>query len=401
MPEFVYKVKKGPSEVLSGQMQAETEKAVAERLIDQGYFIVSIEKNKDSSNKIFSGSIAKISLREKVYFTERLLTYLDGDVDLLEALSSISVDTDSASLEIVINSLKKDVEKGMSLSAAMRVFPKVFDHLYVNLIRSGEKSGKLCGVLENILDFLRREDKFKTTVFNALVYPIFLFVVSALSIVVLIAFVVPRLTSVFAGLGRELPLATRILLSFSDNVFLFIFIVSLIVGIMFSVYHQSKRFFDVKSIKDKLILSVPQLGYLVKITSMVRFFRITNILLHNGVGMLETMSMSIDVLSNNELQKDAEALFEKIEQGRSFSVALEESKYFSKHLMSVIKVADKTGQIDRACAKVADELEKELNNKLLLFARLFEPAIILVVGVIVAFIVIAMILPVFSINVLL
>lgn len=395
--KFAYKAKKGPEDIITGDIAASSVQDAVSRLSAQGLFVISIAP--EGRRFIFPRkSTRRMTLAARIEFTHRLLDYLEADVELIDALENIIEDNSSGEAAEIVSSIKDAVKNGASLSWAMKKHDQMFDPLYTALIQSGERAGNIVPVLRGILDYLNNRDFFHRTIQDALIYPLFLAGVSACGIVVMLTVAVPRITGIFLTMGRQLPLVTRILIFISEKISFFL-LLTLIAAVMLALLYKRLMMYDLfKRTRDRFFLSLPLVGEYLRLSDVARFLRTMGVLTGNGVGILEAVRMSHNVAVNNVIRMEIRTFTRALEQGQGLYACMQRSALFKNPYLSVIKAGEGTGRFHIACTKASAALEKKLTLSVRSFAKLFEPLVILVVGLIISFIVIAVLLPVLSIN---
>jgi type II secretory pathway component PulF len=266
------------------------------------------------------------------------------------------------------------------------------------MIRTGEASGNLNETLKRLADFLEREDEFKNSIRSALVYPFFVFVVGVLTVCVLLVFVIPRLVTMFEDMGQTLPLPTRILIGvssfFHDYWWVILAAILLLVFFLRRLYRSPQGRLSL----DKLRLKIVMLGPLTLKTEISRLMRALSLLISGGIPITSALDISATIVENRILRAELYKFKDEIKNGSNLSTSLKNSKFFPEFVTNIVAVGEETGGLPRPLMRIADDYERELDRTLKSLARLIEPVIILFVGLIVGFIVISMLLPIFQLN---
>ena len=400
MPEFFYKARKESKELEQGIIKAETESAALSRLIQLGYFPISISleaKGQEEKAKR-PGPLKKIHRRSLTTFTRQLANLLESGVTSYKALIVLGKQTDNKHLKIIIQDIADRVKDGKSLSDSLESYPQAFNPIYVNMVRTGELSGTLEDVLKKLADFGEKQQDLAAKVQQALVYPIVMLTVGIATVVVLFTFIIPRLLDLFQDMGQTLPLPTRILIAISNSFLNFWW---LILPLVFLGFFIIKRNFFTSKGKfsfDYFKLGLPVLGKFLKRVQITDFARTLGTLLANGVPILQAMDSVSQILENEVLKQDVERIAEGIRTGSSLARGVTESKYFPDFVANMISVAEESGTLDRALLRVAQAYEKEADQSIKLLTSLIEPVMILAMGSVIGFIVISMMLPIFQIS---
>lgn len=401
MAKFVYKAKEGPDRIIEGAMEAENREQVIDRLQAMGYFPINISDKADSQAKEKPFSLLggdRIRTRELGIFTRQLSDLLDSGLTLFKALNIIEEQTENVLMRRLISSLACEIKEGRRFSDTLAKFPRVFSNLYVALIRAGEVGGVLERVLLGLADYLEREEELRARVRAALAYPVLMASVGAATIFILMSFVIPRLVTMFRGIGQSLPLPTLILINLSGFLSNFWWLILAVFMIIFFGIQRRMRTKEGRFFFDQLKLKLPFFGELIKKAEIARFGRTLSTLLGNGVPMLVSLDTVIPVVNNALIQSDVERMLREVRDGSSLSKSLAKSPHFPPLVANMIAVGEEGGLLERSLLKVSESYEREVERIIKVITSLIEPVMILVMGSIVGFIVISMLLPIFQIN---
>ncbi len=411
MPIFVYQAKKGPQENIEGTVEAVTKEAAVRKIEQLGHVPVWLKLKEDSSEvkagkipqgKIFSpsrlGLFARISSRDLNIFTEQLATLVKSKVPLFEAINILSTQTENALLKKIILSVSSDLKDGKTLSEALANYPQVFPLLYVNMIRSGESGGVLDETLKRLAKFRSDQEEVKANVSSALAYPIFIIVVGLATIIILLTFGIPRLVSLFSDAKQALPLPTRILISISNLFRNFWYWMLLAIGISIFIFKRRQSTQKKKIVFDRFKLKLPLIGNFIKKAMLAEFTRTFALLLANGIPVLEALSITIPTINNEIFKIELENIHSDIIVGTPLSQSMKKSFWFPPFLTNMLAVGERGGNLQEVLLEVAVFYEREVNKIKKIMTALLEPIIILIMGLVVGFIVIAMLLPIFEIN---
>ena len=401
MSKFFYKARKGPKELKQGTIEAETESAAVSKLMRMGYFPITVSLQEDRAPKEKAkraGLLKNISRRELTTFTRQLADLLESGVTLYRALTVLEQQTEHRQLKVIIQDIANLVKEGKSLSDSLRNYPRLFNIIYVNMVKTGELSGTLENVLKRLADFGEKQQDLAGRVQQALAYPILMLTVGVATVVVLFAFVIPKLTDLFEDMGQALPLPTKILLAISNSFLNFWWLI-LAIG-LFTFFVIRRNFFTARGKLglDYFKLGLPVLGKFFKRVQIANFTRTLGILLANGVPILQAMDSVSQTLESEVLKQEAKGITKEIREGSSLAGAVAQSRYFPALVANMLTIAEEDGTLDRALLRVAQAYEKETDHSVKLLTSLIEPAMILAMGSIVGFIVISMMLPIFQIS---
>lgn len=398
MPRYVYAAKDQPQKTIHGDIEAESEHDAINKLTQLGYFPVSVEEEGLSLERKTTFSFRKVTNKEVSFFTTQLSNLLESGVNLINALSIISNQTPNKYLKNVINDIIRNIEGGASLSESLKAHPGLFSNLYTSLVHSGEAGGSLDEALRRLAIFLEKEEEFRNSVSAALVYPFFIFLVSALTILILLGFVIPRLVLMFKDMGQALPLPTIVLISLSGFLRSFWWLIILLVFISVFLLRRVLLSPQGRFRWDRLKLKLAILGQVILKTEISRLMRTLSLLLSSGLPVLYSLEISLSVLENRFLSSEVEKFKEEISKGASFSSCLKDSKLFPAFVTNIVTVGEEGGGLEKALMRIADNYEKDVDRSLKALTRLLEPLIILIMGLIVGFIVLSMLLPIFQMN---
>ncbi len=398
MARFIYIAKSKPKEKIKGFIEAESEQDAVNKISRKGYFPLSIKSAEDFYNRKSFFSFKRTPQKDIVLFTRQLSGLIAAGVNIINSLNIIYKQTSNRYFKLKLNDVINRVKDGKPFSESLSAQNSLFSDLYCSMVRTGEASGNLKEILNRLSGFLEKEDDFRNTILAALTYPFFVLGVGILTVLVLMIFVVPGLTTMFKDMGQVLPLPTRILISLSD--FLRNYILFLVVLIIAAVFLLKKIYRSPQGrlSLDKFKLKISILGQIILKTEISRLTRSLSLLISGGIPITLALEISTSSLGNKVLITETEKFKEQIKNGASFSHTLENSKIFPEFVRQIIIIGEETGSIDKSLVSIAEEYEKEVDRSLKTFARLLEPIIILVIGLVVGFIVLSMLLPIFEIN---
>lgn len=403
MAKFSYKAKKGPQEIIEGTVEAGTKDEAIDKLSQMGYVPVQIKEYKEAAVQKVSKQVPHLRLfsrvrsRDLTIITSQLASLVKSKVTLLEAMRIVSEQTENPHLKKIVVHIQEELRDGKTLSEGLTRYPDIFPPLYINMIRSGESGGILEESLMRLANFREEEEALKAKIGSALAYPIFIVIVGIITVFALLIFAIPRLISLFDEIGQTLPLPTRILISLSDKIrvhwYWLIIIVTFFIIIGRGVIKKKKL------AVDKLKLRLPLLGTLIKKTELARFSRIFKVLLANGIPVFQAVEIAPLTLSNEIFKMELEKVRKDIVDGLQLGESLKKSNSFPRFMTNMLAVGEKGGNLERALAEVASFYEREVDRTAKIVTSLLEPVIILIMGLVVGFIVFAMLLPIFQINI--
>ena len=399
MPLYTYKAKTGPNQLKEDVIEADSHEEAITKLTRQGFFPIRVQlvSGSAASTERPEAAFARVKFRDLNTFTRQLASLIKSGVPILKALNIISDQTENKHLKNIVTDVARQVKEGRMLSDALQNYPQIFPPLYIAMIRSGENSGALEQVLLRITEHREKAAEVRSRIRSALAYPVLMVFVALVTIIILLAYVVPQLKKVFDQIGQELPLITRILIGVSDTLvnywYLFVGGVFLLLVLTKGVTLIEKTAFDL------LKLKLPLIGNFIRKIEITRFARTMNMLLTNGIPILGAMEITIPTLANSVYQSELKKIIDDLRNGQPLAQGLRASPYFFPFMVSLVAVGEESGRLDDTFNEIAVSYERDINEATKILLSLLEPALILVLGLIVGFIVFSVLLPIFSIDV--
>jgi len=392
---YVVKTKKG--KVGQGSIEAPSQDVVKQVLEKRGYLVVSVKdvSSRLSFNIPFLGGV---SLRDKAVFVRQLATMLDAGISMVESFEVIITQTKNQRLAKVLTDIKEKVEGGMSLSKSFKDYPTIFRPVFVAVVSSGEETGKLPKVLLQLAKELEQEQDFSSKLWAALVYPIFVLSVLIIVVGIMMVFVIPQLTDIFAESGMSLPWTTQMLLAVSNFVARFWWLIILLLtglGVALRYYLNTEpgRYFW-----SRFRLKVPIFRALVEEAAMVRFSRMMSLLLGTGVSILRAIKLTATSLDNILYRDVLTKAAAEVEKGVPLSTPLEKSGIFPVVVPQMIKVGEQSGQVSEILGKLARYYQQESESRIKAVSSLVEPVVLVILGLGVGFVVFSIIIPIYQIS---
>jgi type II secretion system protein F len=399
MPRFAYEVKKGPGETTSGVLEAENQRAAVARLREMGYFPLRVEEAASEEKKdVLREALVRIRLKDRNTFFRQLANLSEAGMLITRALRTLVDQTGNPKLARVIDQLREDVQKGMSLAEAMEHHPAVFSSMFCSMVRAGETGGMLEEVLWRIVDFGEQEEELRGKAVSAMVYPAFLLLIGSAAIFILISFVFPKFVMIFEEFDAVLPLPTLIVMGLCDFMGKWWWAVLLAAGAFISALVSWSRTEAGRSQLDAFMLRVPVLRTVVQKYEMAKFSRTLGTLLDNGVPVLLALRITSDTMRNIHVRQEVSAIHEGVSEGESMSESMSRTRYFTPIVISMFAVGEESGRIGEVAKRVADAYDVEVDRAVKAATALFEPILIVIMGVIVGFLVIAMLLPMLTLS---
>ena len=401
MPLYKYHAKRGPENVVEGRIEARTQEEAIDKINQLGYLPVRVEeeivedKPQRPAAPLFLG---RVKSQDITIFSRQLASFMKSGIPILRALSIISEQSANPRLKDMFDSIRAEVSDGKTLSFALANYPRIFSPLYIAMVRSGEDGGALPEVLLKIADYRQKQQEIISQVRMALVYPALMATVAVATIIFMFTFVMPRLTRIFSSIGEDLPLITKILISISNALRLSGPWIVLGIALVFFIVRRQAKTKAGKTTFSRLKLNLPIFGNFTRQVDLARFSRTLELLIKNSIPILKAIEVAIPTLNNEVIRRDLWRSYKELEQGGSFGKSLKKSALFPAFMTNLLIIGEESGRLEEALSEIADSYERQSNEATKVMTTLLEPMIILVMGVVVGFIVIAMLLPVFQIN---
>lgn len=398
MARFAYKARRPGYETSTDVIEAADLPEAVARLKRMGFFILSVEPADGESVAAWEGGglFRRISRQEVAVLTSQLASLLKAGLPLVSALRSLQQQMEGAPLAAIIARIQRSVTEAHTFSESLARFPRVFPRAYTAAVRAGEEGGMLAEVLVRLAGNLKKEIEIRGRVRTALAYPVFLCILGGFTLVVLLTFVIPKFTSLFATMGENLPLPTRMLLAFSSTmdrfwpVLLGVLVVTA-VGCGLAVRQQA-----IREVLDRLVLRAPYVGSIVRRAEISRFARTLSELLTNGVPILHGLQITRGVMTNGQFASGVEAIRAGVAKGSPLAEVMRDLAVFTPLVINMVAVGEQSGQLSELLVEVADIYEKECERAIQAFTTILGPALIVVLGGVIAFVITAILLPVFQ-----
>ena len=399
MTQFIYKAKDGPSKTVEGELDAGSHTEAVTRLDAMGYSPVWV-REKDASTGHSGIWRKRISLREVTVFTRQLSSLIKSGVPILKALTTIADQTENTAFQKVVKDLEVTIRDGCMLSDALSKYPALFPELYINMVRAGESGGVLDVILARLAESREKEEEVRRKVQSAVAYPILVIVVGIATVLVLLVFFLPRVAAIFQDYGYDkLPMPTKIIIGLSNFFHESWYWLVLGAGLFVAVFKRLAAFEKGRTMIDRMKLGFPLMGSFIRQSEIARFARTLSLLIQSGISIEKALSLSGNVLNNSILMEEVEEIRKRtVNQGMSVSAGLRKAVYFPAFVANMAAVGEEGGKLDESMMEIAAFYEKEVEQQSRLATSLLEPMLILIVGLVVGFIVAAMLLPIFELS---
>ena len=393
MPIFSYRATTPEGTIVEGVIEAADKPAALDRLKNSGVIPLKISASSKETGRKFT---LRSSKGDMLTFTTELSALLGAGLPIDRSLNMLADISESSEMKKIIQSVLRSIREGSSFSDALQKHPKVFSKLYVNMIRAGEVGGVLDVVLDKLNEFLESTKELKEHVFSAMIYPAILLITGGFSIIILLVYVLPKFSTIFSEMGASLPLPTLALIKFSNIMksYWWIILLSAASGwITFRNYIKSDSgSYRWDALKLRLVGDV-----IIKLET-ARFARTLGTLLRSGVPLLQALRNSQDIIHNRIVASSIDTVTKGAKEGKGIAGPLSHAAIFPPLALSMIKVGEETGQLDTMLLKVAATYEKSLKTAMKRFIGFLEPALILGMGLIIGFIVMSMLMGIFSMT---
>ena len=393
MPIYSYRSSTMDGTIVEGAVEAPDEKSAIEKIKDKGVIPLKVTIPRE---RIKWRVRLKSSTGDLLAFSSELSVLLGAGLPLDRSLNILSEISENRQMKGVVRSVVESIRGGGSFSEAIQQHPNVFPRFYVNMIRAGEAGGVLDIVLDKLNEFLEATKEMKDHVVSAMIYPAILIVTGGLSVIILLTFVLPKFSVIFAELGSSLPLPTQILLSVSNALQMTWWIILLIL-IALGMYFRSQLRTDRGRYRwDAFKLRM--MGDVIRKLETARFCRTLGTLLKSGVPLLQSLNNAKDVIGNRAIALPIESVLKGAKEGKGISAPLAAANVFPPLALSMIRVGEETGQLDAMLLRVATAYEKSLKEAVKRFVSFLEPMVILIMGLVIGFIIVSMLMAIFSIT---
>ncbi|MDP2344178.1 MAG: type II secretion system inner membrane protein GspF [Deltaproteobacteria bacterium] len=416
MPVFEFKGFDSAGKTVKGLRDADSVKALRSLLKKEGVLATEVNESGKGATKgkgkkegkgeglldreVDLAFLQRVNTEDLALATRQLATLLQAGVPMVDSLSALIDQTENKALKRILSKIKTEVNEGISLGDAMARHHKLFDHIFVNMVRAGESSGTLDVVLERLADFKEGQAKIQGEIIGSLMYPMIMVFVGVINISVLFTVVVPRITKIFEHAKVQLPLQTRMLMFMSSAVkdYWWLILIVLVASIfLFTRWRGSKRG---RAQWDTLVLKLPVVGVLIRMIAVSRFARTLGTLLSSGVSLLVSLDIVKNVVANTRIMHAIEVAAEAIREGEDIAAPLKRSGEFPPMVIHMIAIGEKSGQLEQMLNRVAIAYEQRVDVRLKGLMSLLSPLLILAMGGAVGFIVFSILTPILQMNTL-
>jgi general secretion pathway protein F len=399
---YKYRAKNGPQDIVEGNIEANSQREAVEKISALGYLPVQVEESAQARGGVAKSSAAKNRFRirssEITVFSRQLASLLKSGVPILASINIIAEQSEDKELKAMLGDIHNNIKEGSRFSSSLAENPNVFSPLFIAMIRAGEDSGSLPESLLRVSAYRAKQEEMLSRFRMAMAYPILMALVGLGTVIFMLTFVMPRLMKIFLSMGQDLPLPTKILISLSG--YLRQGWIWVVLALVILVIRQQSNKSAGRRFLSVITLHIPIFGSFILKTELSRFSRTLELLIKSGIPILKAIDIATPVIGNEVIKKQLQISYKELEQGASFGRSLKNSGLFPLFMSNLIIVGEESGRLNDALSEVADSYERETDEAIRVLSSLLEPLMILGMGLVVGFIVVAMLLPVFQINVM-
>jgi type IV pilus assembly protein PilC len=387
---------------VSGEVEADSAEEAKNLIAQKGYIPQEVKKGGTKDDESLGETInlffTTVKSRDLILFTKQFKTMLSAGVPIVQIFETLENQTENPKLKKAVITIGRDLREGISLYKAFKKHDKIFSELYCSMLKAGESSGSLTGVLERLIYIIEHEEKVKSDVKSAMTYPVIVLCFLGVAFFVLLMFVIPKFVTIFQNAGIEIPLPTKICLflyNFISSYWIFILVFIAAGGFILSKYLKTEQG---KFIKDSLLLKIPVIGVLAKKASMSRFASIFSILQMSGVPVLEAIEILSDTIGNAAITRQFDKIREQLKEGRGISEPLKNAKYFPPMVINMISIGEESGDLDKMLAEVSNHYDSEVEYTTKQLSDALGPFLTLALAGVVGFFALAIFLPMWDLT---
>ena len=401
MAAFEYKALDAKGRQKKGVLEGDTARQIRQQLREQGMIPVEVVQTHEREKKKASGGFQLrrgISTTELSLITRQLATLVQASMPLEECLKAVAEQSEKPRLKNMLLAVRSRVVEGYTLSDSMAEYPHIFDQLFRAMVAAGEKSGHLDTVLNRLADYTENRQKMRSKLMQAMIYPTMLTIIAIAVVAFLLATVVPKIVDQFVQMGQQLPTITEILLAASDFVQNWGLIVLLVIAVLFMLIKMALKRPDFRLKWDRWVMRLPVIGKVARGLSTSRFARTLSICTSSAIPLLEGMKVASDVMTNTWVNQQIREAADKVREGSSLRVSLEQTKLFPPMMLHMIASGERSGELEQMLTRAADNQDRDFESLVNMALGIFEPLLIVAMAGIVMFIVIATLMPIIALN---
>ena len=399
---FNYKAiqkKENGQSIVTGKVNATNLKEARAEVRNLGFIpieIKEINQSQSNTNKIKSGKLKALSLKEKIDFTQTFKILTQSGVSVIESLIFLENDADSPRIRAVEGEVKSQILAGSTYSDTIAKYPHIFGQVYIGLTKAGEDSGEMEKTLGRLSELLYKQSQIKGRVFGALIYPVFVIVLAIAAFLIMIMFVFPCFKDMFSTMGKDLPIYTKICMDMGDflNKYWVVLPVTLIASIL-CIYYTFK-YESSRRVVDKLVLRIPIIGNLLKLADLTNFFSVLQVAYEAGIPIIDCLYLSNLTLSNSKLRDSIQLSSKRIQEGQHLSVALKSTKVIPQMMLFLVSIGEQSGRLGEMLQQGINYIDTELDKVIDAMTKLIEPIMLIFIGCMVLFLALSLYMPLFQ-----
>jgi len=404
MPVYEYTALDGSGKSVNGIIDADSPVAARQRLRGSGIFPIDVKETSSKPRDLRSGPVSVSALLKRIkpgevsVATRQLSVLLGAGVPLVASLEALISQITNPLLKKIMAQIKESVNEGNSLAYALSSHHRIFSSVYVNMVRAGEASGSLDVVLDRLADLGEHQQALRGRFKAALAYPIFMFFIGSLVLFFLITFIVPNITQIFREMHQTLPIPTVVLINVSNFLKSFWWLILLAAAGCIVILRQLKNTPRGRYVWDEVKLRIPVVGPINNKMAVARFGRTLGSLLKAGVPLISALQIVRNIVNNAIIADVIDNTVDEIQAGKSLARPLAQSGWFPSMVVQMISVGEQSGELETMLSKIADTYDRDVESQIMAMTSMLEPVMILVMGLIVGFIVVSILLPIFEMN---
>lgn len=396
MKTYEYSARTKDGQIQRGEMEADSRTKIVESLQSRGLIVVKVEEKVSVLSSLSEINIGGVPIDEKVVFMRQLATMISAGLPLTQSLEILAAQAQNPLFKRTLTEVLSDVEGGSGLADSFKKHPKVFDNIVLNLIKAGEDSGKLEEIFLRLADELEHQRDFQNKVQSAMIYPVIIFVTVFIVVALVMVFMIPTMSDIFAEFGSDLPAITKVLIAMSNFVRNYWWVVIILLtggGVGLKYYIDTPAGRDVF---DRIKLKIPIFGNLSTKIELAQFTQTMHLLVASGIPILDALDLVSSSLGNVHFQKAVKNAEKEVEKGSSLAIPISRAEEFPLIVSQMIGVGEETGKLDNVLDKMAEYYGSEVDIMTENLSSIIEPVMLVIMGVIVAFVAIAVYMPMFS-----
>lgn len=404
MAKFQFQARTINGRIQSGYLDAKDENEAkvrlrAKQLMPMSLRVVGANARKSTDMGALGAFFApKVKSKDLQIFTRQFATLINAGIPIVDSMKILSESAGDKLIKEAVIQVKASIETGKRLSEALKAHPRVFDDLYCNMIRAGEEAGIIDTILNRLSVYSEKNEKIKNQIKGAMVMPIVIIIAATLVISGIIIFIIPKFQDLYKSSGKELPALTQLLVDLSNG--MRNNLLTILIGVFFCVYGAIAFLSSKEGRKqlDKFLITAPVIGDVIQKSSVARLSRTMSTLLASGISMIEAIDIAANTAGNYVIETALKSCKESVSVGRPFHLPLSRQKEIPQMVSQMVAIGEQTGALDTMLAKIADFYEDEVENAIRGMTSLIEPVLMIVLGGIIGFILIAMYLPIFQMG---